>query len=50
MLKLKGEKVDGDIILSQGRVIDAKRLIRKIETIEEKVFEDIKENYKKLLK
>lgn len=47
--RIKGEKVDGDVILSQGRVIDAKRLIRKIEMIDEDTFREIVNRYKDLV-
>lgn len=47
--RIIGKKIDGDIILSQGRIIDAKRLIRKIETLDEEVFKDIVKKYKILI-
>lgn len=46
--RIVGEKVDGVVILSQGRIIDAKRLIRKIETVEEDTFSEIVKQYKDL--
>lgn len=42
--------IDGVIILSQGRVIDAKRLIRRIEVLDEESFSLIITRYKKLIK
>lgn len=45
--KINGK--DGVIILSQGRVIDSKRLIRRIETIDEESFNNIIHKYKDLL-
>ena len=40
---------DGVVILSQGRVIDAKRLIRKIETMDEYSFENVVKQYNDLI-
>jgi mRNA interferase MazF len=41
--------IDGSIILSQARVIDAKRLLRKIEVIDEESYTDIVKRYKELI-
>jgi mRNA interferase MazF len=45
----KVNKKDGVVILTQGRVIDAKRLLRKIETMDEDTFQIIVKRYKDLL-
>lgn len=41
--------VDGSIILSQARVIDAKRLLRRIEVMDEESFSTIVKRYKELI-
>ena len=45
----KIEKRDASVILSQARVIDSNRLIRKIGIVEKKVFKKVKECLKKTL-
>ena len=47
--RIVGQKVDGDVILSQIRLMDAKRLIRRIETIDKEMFTSIKRLIKKLI-
>lgn len=46
---LNAEKVKGILILSQARVIDAKRLLRRIETINIDEYNKILNKYKKLI-
>jgi mRNA interferase MazF len=45
--KIEGR--DSTAVLSQIRVIDTKRLIRKIETLEEKTFQELMESVKKTI-
>jgi mRNA interferase MazF len=40
---------DGVVILSQSRVLDSKRLLRKIEMLDENSFSEIVNQYKKLI-
>jgi mRNA interferase MazF len=47
--RIRGVKVDGIVILSQSRIIDAKRLIRRIEILDLYTFECIKKKYIDLL-
>ena len=45
----KVEGREASAVLSQVRLIDTKRLVRKMETLDEKVFKELKEALKKTL-
>ena len=45
----KVEEEDASAILSQVRLIDTKRLVRKVGMLDEKIFTELKERLKKTL-
>ena len=45
----KVEEEDASAILSQVRLIDTRRLVRKVGMLDEKIFNELKENLKKIL-
>lgn len=46
---ITGQRIHGIVILSQIKILDAKRLIRKIEMLDELVFIDIIKKFKDLI-